>query len=135
MVHTKEKHYQCEICGKRFSLDFNLRTHIRTHTGLKPYACEYPGCNKRFTQGSNLSSHMKIHKNGRKKKSRKRETKKKKINKKDKIESKRNKIQKIFPRKLSQKEIALRKEFGEILKNGKFDSILFKHEMNRLSRC
>lgn len=91
MVHTKEKHYQCEICGKRFSLDFNLRTHIRTHTGLKPYACEYPGCNKRFTQGSNLSSHMKVHQNnGRKRKVRR--TKKVDPNKQPKKRGRKKKV-------------------------------------------
>ena len=49
------------MCNKKFSLDFNLRTHMRIHSGEKPYACVYPGCFKRFSQSSNLSAHEKTH--------------------------------------------------------------------------
>ena len=35
-------------CGKEFSNESRLSTHIRIHSGKPPYPCDYPGCTKAF---------------------------------------------------------------------------------------
>ncbi|XP_038106809.1 zinc finger protein GLIS1-like [Culex quinquefasciatus] len=45
-----------EVCCKAYSQLKNLKTHLRSHTGQKPYTGEYPGCSKAF---NNVSDHAK----------------------------------------------------------------------------
>jgi len=50
---------QCTVCRKTFKTHSNLVTHMRFHSGEKPFACHL--CNKPFTTKSDLKRHMKIH--------------------------------------------------------------------------
>jgi uncharacterized Zn-finger protein len=54
-----KKRHQCHLCLKFFSQSSGLRSHLRTHAGIRPYQCQI--CRKSFGQSSHLTGHMRIH--------------------------------------------------------------------------
>ncbi|RIA97198.1 hypothetical protein C1645_871565 [Glomus cerebriforme] len=57
--------YQCSYCSKRFSRPSSLRIHIYSHTGEKPFVCTEPGCGRKFSVQSNMRRHLRVHRLGR----------------------------------------------------------------------
>ncbi|MCJ1405846.1 hypothetical protein MMC11_009076 [Xylographa trunciseda] len=62
--NTQKKH-KCKVCDKRFTRPSSLQTHMYSHTGEKPFACEVHGCGRNFSVVSNLRRHRKVHKGDR----------------------------------------------------------------------
>lgn len=63
MLHTKDKHFVCEICGAKYRRITRLEVHTRTHSDSKPFKCNFEGCHKSFNERGNLITHTRVHTN------------------------------------------------------------------------
>lgn len=58
-IHTGTRPYKCNECHAAFITKAQLTTHMRTHTGEKPYKCHI--CGGKFIQQNNLKRHIMTH--------------------------------------------------------------------------
>ncbi|WAO97110.1 Hypothetical protein NCS54_01481900 [Fusarium falciforme] len=56
-----QKKHKCKVCDKLFTRPSSLQTHVYSHTGERPFACEVEGCGRNFSVVSNLRRHRKVH--------------------------------------------------------------------------
>ncbi|XP_064092725.1 zinc finger and BTB domain-containing protein 7C-like isoform X35 [Macrobrachium nipponense] len=56
LTHTGEKPYTCPHCPYKSSQKVHIDAHVRTHTGERPFAC--PHCPHRSKQQSSLRTHI-----------------------------------------------------------------------------
>lgn len=58
---SMNRKHVCAVCGAAFTRPNHVITHMRVHTGEKPFVCKY--CGKQFSQRGSLKKHSIVHLN------------------------------------------------------------------------
>ena len=61
LVHSKNGRHVCKICDRTFANGQYLRDHVKVHSNIKPFVCQYEGCGKSFRLGKDLKRHERVH--------------------------------------------------------------------------
>eukprot|EP00092_Neocalanus_flemingeri_P028492 GFUD01030942.1.p1 GENE.GFUD01030942.1~~GFUD01030942.1.p1 ORF type:complete len:580 (+),score=110.07 GFUD01030942.1:75-1814(+) len=51
--------YKCKECNLFYPKKYDMKVHIRTHTGERPYICDFQECDKTYARSEHLRAHKK----------------------------------------------------------------------------
>ncbi|KAG2149054.1 uncharacterized protein EDB93DRAFT_357198 [Suillus bovinus] len=49
--------HKCDECGQTFTAVFSLKRHMQSHSGVRPFVCNIPGCSQAFFNQSDCKRH------------------------------------------------------------------------------
>ena len=60
-THTGERPFICSYCQTKFITKGHLQSHLVIHTGNKQFRCHFQGCSKKYSRLGRLKQHTRLH--------------------------------------------------------------------------